>query len=123
MILVDTSIWIDHLRHGEPVLVGLLGANAVVGHPLILGELAMGSLRERAKFLAALAKLPQAAVAANHEVMRVVEGHSLFGKGLGYIDAHLLASVMLTPGTRLWTRDKTLMSSALAVGLDDPGFD
>ncbi|MDE3010207.1 MAG: type II toxin-antitoxin system VapC family toxin [Pseudomonadota bacterium] len=120
MILVDTSVWIDHLRRTEPALVDLLHSNAVAGHPFVLGELAMGSLRERAKVLASLAKLPQTAVAGNHEVLRVVEGHRLFGKGLGYIDAHLLAAVMLTPGTRLWTRDKTLMSAAIAAGLADP---
>ena len=122
MILVDTSVWIDHLRRGEPALADLLGSGAVVGHPFVLGELAMGGLRERAKVLAALAKLPQVTVARDHEVMRMVDGHRLFGKGLGYVDAHLLTAVMLTPGARLWTRDKVLLSSAAAVGLLDPGF-
>lgn len=122
MILVDTSVWIDHLRRSEPALVELLQSNAVAAHPFVLGELAMGSLRERGKVLGALSRLPQTKVASNPEVLRVVEGHGLFGKGLGYIDAHLLTAVMLTPGTRLWTRDKTLMSAAVAAGLADPGL-
>ena len=122
MILVDTSVWVDHLRRCEPALVDLLGSGAVAGHPFVLGELAMGSLRERAKVLTALAKLPQATVAKHHEVMRVVEGHRLFGKGLGYIDAHLLTAVMLTPHARLWTRDKVLQASAQAISIVDAGF-
>jgi predicted nucleic acid-binding protein len=123
MTLVDTSVWIDHLRHGEPKLVDLLAASAVVVHPFVLGELAMGGLRQRSRVLGALGQLPKTAVARDHEVMQLVERHQLFGRGLGYIDAHLLAAVLLTPGACIWSRDKTLQAAAAAMTLADPRLD
>lgn len=108
MILVDTSIWIDHLRQGDPTLVRLLSAGQVLAHPFITGELALGSLRNRAAVLDALDELPRASVATDQEVLRFIETAQLFGQGIGYIDAHLLAAVRLAPGSRLWTRDKRL---------------
>lgn len=110
MILVDTSIWIDHLRQGNEHLVHLLGAGRVVTHPYVIGELALGSLQNRNAVLGGLKDLPQTSVATDDEVLQFVEINSVFGRGISYIDAHLLAAVRLAPGTKLWTRDKRLLS-------------
>lgn len=112
MILVDTSIWIDHLHRAEPVLIELLNASDVAGHPMVVGELALGVLRDREVILAALTDLASVRVATHGEVMRFIERRRLYGRGLSLVDVHLLASVLLTPGTALWTRDKRLRSSA-----------
>ena len=112
MILIDTSIWIDHLRRGDAVLTDLLGGGRVLGHPFVLGELATGSLRQRAIILHALSGLPQAIVAQGSEVLDFIEREALFGTGLGYIDVHLLASTRLTPGGLLLTRDRRLLAAA-----------
>ncbi len=112
MILVDTSVWVDHLRHGEPQLVALLEANAVVMHPFVVGEIACGSLADRVLTLELLQHLPNAVVAENDEVLTYIESESLQGKGIGYVDVHLLASVALG-GIKLWTRDKRLLKIAL----------
>ncbi len=117
MILVDTSIWIDHLRHIETGLVGLLQSGQVLGHPFVIGELALGQLRQRDVVLDALAGLPQAGVAHDDEVRRFIGQQALFGLGIGYVDAHLLASVRLTPDAMLWTRDKRLQSAAERLSL------
>ena len=106
MMLVDTSIWIDHLRQSNEKLVRLLGAGQVLAHPYVIGELALGNLRNRRAVLDALQGLPQATVATDDEVLHFIETNALFGIGIGYIDAHLLAALRLSPGTRLWTRDK-----------------
>lgn len=108
MILVDTSVWIDYLRSGDVELVNHLNDNRVLIHPFILGELACGNLRQRSEILALLGDLQQSSVATDKEVMFFIEQHHLMGKGIGYIDMHLLASVSLTDGARLWTRDKHL---------------
>ncbi|MGH3358551.1 MAG: type II toxin-antitoxin system VapC family toxin [Nocardioidaceae bacterium] len=118
MILVDTSIWIDHLHRSEPSLVGALNRSAVVQHPMIAGELALGSLRDRAGVLALLNAMPSVLVATHAEVMEFVEENLLYGCGLGLVDAHLLASVRLTRGASLWTRDKRLAASAERLGID-----
>lgn len=112
MILVDTSVWIDHLRQGNAHLAHLLGIGQVFTHPYIIGELALGSLQNRNAVLGGLKDLPQACVATDDEVLQFVETNAVFGRGIGYIDAHLLAAVRLAPGTRLWTRDKRLLSAS-----------
>jgi predicted nucleic acid-binding protein len=117
MILVDSSIWIDHLRGSDAALTGLLGGGRVLTHPFIIGELAMVSLRQRDVFLNALRDLPQAVVAADEEVLGFISQHVLFGLGIGYVDAHLLAAARLTPGASLWTRDKRLHDVAKSLGL------
>lgn len=117
MILVDTSVWINHLRHDLPALRQLLEKGRVLCHPSIVGELAMGSLRKRSVILSALEALPRAEVAREEEVLGYVTDHSLFGIGIGYIDAHLLASAQLTSGSRLWTSDKRLQEVATKLDL------
>lgn len=117
MILVDTSVWIDHLRYGDSSLVNLLNTGQVLAHPFVIGELALGSLRQRDVILDTLNNLPRAKIAADEEVLAFINQSKLAGLGVGYIDAHLLASVRLTPGTLLWTRDKRLCAAASQLGL------
>lgn len=112
MVLVDTSVWIDHLRSNEPELVRLLESNRVLGHPFVRGELALGNLSKRQLILKALDNLPQAPVAFNDEMKVFIENHALFGLGIGFIDAHLLASTRLAVNAKLWTRDKRLLVTA-----------
>ena len=116
MILLDTSIWIDHLRQSDAQVVALLQADLVLAHPFVIGELACGNLKSRADILGLLSTLPQAGVALEHEVLFFIDRHKLMGLGIGYIDAHLLAATTLTEGAKLWTRDKRL--DALAQQLD-----
>lgn len=117
MILVDASVWIDHLRADDERLTALLDGDAVLGHPFIMGELALGNLRQREVVLRALRRLPQATVASDQEVLRLIDRQPLFGRGIGYVDAHLLAAVRLTADTRLWTRDRRLRIVAAELGL------
>ena len=117
MILVDTSVWIGHLRQTDAQLVQLLNAGQVLVHPFIIGELALGNLGNRAVMLGALRDLPEVAMAMDDEVIQFIETHSLYGMGIGYIDAHLLASVRLTPGARLWTHDKRLRTASVQLGM------
>ena len=112
MILVDSSVWIDPFRSGDAALAGLLNQARVLIHPFIVGELALGNFRQRAVVFDALRGLPQAVVATDDEVLGFIERHALFGLGIGYIDAHLLAAVGLTPGSSLLTRDKRLAAAA-----------
>lgn len=111
MVLVDTSVWVDHLRRGNADLAGLLEEQEVLCHPFILGELACGNLRKRAEVLALLAALPGANVAEDGEVLHLLEAKRLHGKGLGWVDAHLVASALLTDSA-LWTLDKPLQRAA-----------
>jgi predicted nucleic acid-binding protein len=108
MILVDTSVWIDHLRRGVSALAGILEQGSVLMHPFILGELACGNLKNRAELLRLLQDLPRAQAATDAEVLDLIERRALMGRGIGYIDAHLLASAVLTDTAPLWTRDKLL---------------
>ena len=108
MILVDTSIWVDHLRASNRQLAALLEAGQVLAHPFVTGELALGRLRQRDLVLNALSDLPQAKVATDEEVRHFVDQHALFGVGIGHVDAHLLAAIRLTATAALWTRDKRL---------------
>ncbi|MDT0263783.1 type II toxin-antitoxin system VapC family toxin [Jatrophihabitans lederbergiae] len=117
MILVDTSVWIDHLRTGEPDLAALLQDGHVLAHPWVTGELALGHLARRSEILGLLGNLPQATAATDVEVLSLIARHQLFGLGIGYVDAHLLAATMLTTGARLWTRDKRLAAVAAQHGL------
>jgi hypothetical protein len=117
MILVDTSVWIDHLRGpGDPYLIDLLQKNSVWTHPWIVGEIACGNMRHRARVLRELQKLPHLLVAQDREVLFLIERHRLMGKGIGYIDAHLVAAA-LAQGARFWTRDKRLKSVAANLGI------
>jgi predicted nucleic acid-binding protein len=108
VILVDTSVWVAHLRVADKALAALLGAGAVLVHPFVIGELALGNLHQRELVLNALSDLPRASIASDDEVLRFIGHHALFGRGVGYVDAHLLASVKLTAGSALWTNDKKL---------------
>jgi hypothetical protein len=109
MILVDTSIWVDHLRKGDAELERLLEHGSVLTHPFVIGELALGSIPKRHVFLTSIRDLPKATMAEDDEVLRFISEYSLFGLGVGYVDVHLLAAVKLTPGASLWTRDKQLL--------------
>ncbi len=117
MILVDTSVWVDHLRKDSPELSALLNDGLVVCHPFVIGELACGNMRNRAEILPLLTALPSATPAGHDEVLRLVSDHELRGKGLGWVDVHLLASSMLT-GCALWTRDKALSAAAQTLNVD-----
>src|SRR5271165_1256787 len=103
MILVDTSIWVDHLRASDRMLTILLNSGQVLSHPFVIGELALGSLRQRNLVLAALQNLPRSNVATDLEVLHFIDRHVLWGLGIGYIDAHLLAAAQLTAATAIWT--------------------
>jgi predicted nucleic acid-binding protein len=108
---------VDHLRSGYPVLTTLLNAGQVMGHHFVIGEIALGSLSQRGAILVAMHDLPIAMQASDSEVQAFIESRPLFGLGIGYIDAHLLASTRLTPGANLWTRDKRLHSIASRLDL------
>jgi predicted nucleic acid-binding protein len=112
LILADTSVWIDHFRRGNKDLQKALNQGQVVIHPWIIAELALGSLRDRAKTLAMLDLLPQAGVAQISELRLMIEARHLYNLGIGLTDAHLVASVFLNPPTLLWTRDKQLRKVA-----------
>lgn len=116
MILADTSVWIDHLRAGNNDLQKLLQQGQIVIHPFVIAELALGSLRERTKTLALLDLLPQVQVAQTNEVRLTIEARRLHNLGIGLIDAHLIASILISPSTLLWTRDKPLRKAAERLG-------
>lgn len=120
MILVDTSVWVDHLRKTEEKLESLLNRGLVLTHPFVIGELACGNLRNRDEILSLLGALPQAELASHEEVLHLVAERKLHGKGLGWVDVHLLAAALLADSP-LWTRDKTLASVAreLEAGIVD----
>ena len=112
MILVDTSIWVDHLRNTEAQLVHLLERELVLSHPFVIGELALGQLRQRNKVLGLLSDLRHASIATHNEVTQFIDQKKIYGRGIGYVDAHLLASALLEAGVKLWTRDKRLQQIA-----------
>jgi len=116
MTLVDTSVWIDHLRQGDDELVAALLAGQVLIHPWVVGELACGNLRDRKQVLDLLQSLPLSPVAAENEVLFFIDQHALMGRGIGYVDVHLLASARLAKA-RLWTRDKRLTIVANELGI------
>ncbi len=116
MVLADTSVWIEHLRHGEPDLASLLSAGRVFMHPFVSGELACGNLRGRAAILADLEALPRTTTGSHKEVLTLIENRRLWGRGIGWIDAHLLVASLLS-NCRLWTNDAKLAKVAADLGL------
>ena len=116
MILVDTSVWIEHLRAGSDRLRSLLFDEQVLCHPFIVGELACGTLRNRREILGMLRALPEAHLVEHEEVLSFLEARRLYGCRLGWVDAHLLASTLLT-GCALWTFDKPLRRAAAALNV------
>jgi predicted nucleic acid-binding protein len=120
VILVDTSVWVEHLRAGEAALAALLEKGQVLTHPFVIGELALGNLRNRDFVMAALTDLPSAVVATDAEVIAFIDRYALFGRGIGYVDAHLLAAARLTAGASLWTNDKRLKGVGETLGLAAP---
>jgi len=112
MILVDTSVWVDHLRDGTPALAAALEQGRVLTHPFVLGELACGNLKNRSEVLQLLGELPAAPMATDPEALDFIERRALMGRGIGYVDVHLLASVALAGTSQLWTRDKRLAAVA-----------
>jgi len=119
VILVDTAVWIDHFRDGDPRLVARLDRGVVLAHPWVTGELALGRMRDRAEILRLLGQLPQAPVATATELLALIERHELYGLGIGYVDAQLLAATMLTGGATLWTHDRRLAAAAEHLGVCD----
>lgn len=117
MILADTSVWIDHFRSVDVEMLMQLDKRNIVMHPMIVAELALGSLRDRAETLAFLDWLPSVRVVRLDEVRRMVEARSLYCRGIGLIDAHLIASALINPSTLLWTKDKRLASVAESLGI------
>lgn len=117
MIIVDSCVWVDHLRRADPTLQQLLEVGGVLSHPFIVGELALGSLRQRQIILNEMGRLPAAIVATPSEVLWLIDEASLFNLGIGYVNAHLLASTQLTPSASLWTRDKRLLGAAQRLSL------
>jgi hypothetical protein len=117
VILVDTSVWIAHLRAANATLLGYLSTYQVACHDFILGELAVGSLHPRTSVMQSLGNLPRLPMAKPAEVLHVIETRQLHGVGIGYVDAHLLASLLIAPGTRLMTADRRLAASAERCGV------
>ncbi|MBF5057022.1 PilT protein-like protein [Alcanivorax sp. 521-1] len=118
MVLVDTSVWVDHLRVGDAGLVRLLEDHRVRMHPFVVGELACGNLARRDQVLELLRGLPGVPVADQDEVLFLIERHGLMGRGIGFVDAHLLAATRLSGATTLWTRDRRLAEAARLLGVD-----
>ena len=118
MILADTTIWIDHLKHGDSELQRRLHGDEILMHPFVAGELALGPLPDRKKTILYLDSLPRVRVAQQSEVRHMIEMHALHNRGIGLIDAHLVAAVLLNPGTVLWTRDGNLRKIAAGLKMD-----
>lgn len=120
MIILDTSIWIDHARQNNDYLFELFRRGQVLIHPFMIGEVALGSLRDRDTIIASLLEMPRPQIADEEEVLSLIRNRFLAGSGIGYVDAHLLASARLTPEALLWTRDKRLRRVAEAMDLAYP---
>lgn len=116
-VLVDTSVWVDYLRSGNSDLAGLLNNNRVLMHPMVIGELACGNLKNRRALMTLWTSLNSLMPASHDEVLYFIEHQRLMGKGIGYVDVHLLASITLISDVTLWTRDKRLESVASNMGL------
>jgi predicted nucleic acid-binding protein len=114
--LADSSVWVDHLRHDNARLSRSLVDGEIACHSFVIGELACGFLTKRTEILTLLEKLPSVPVADHDEVLRLVEARRLYGRGLGWIDMHLLASALLSR-TSIWTLDKALSRAARSLGL------
>jgi predicted nucleic acid-binding protein len=118
MMLADTTIWIDHLRRGDPELQRRLHNDEILMHPFVAGELALGPLPDRKKTILYLDSLPRVRSAQQSEVRHMIEIHALHNRGIGLIDAHLVAAVLLNPGTQLWTRDGSLRTIAARLKIE-----
>lgn len=116
MILLDTSVWVDHLRRNDPLVVAVLESGQAAVHAFVIGELACGNLKSRARVIDLLRALAQSAMATDDEVLYFVDRHKLMGRGIGYVDAHLLAAAAID-GSSLWTRDKRLREIAAELGV------
>jgi predicted nucleic acid-binding protein len=117
VILVDTSVWVQHFRDRNATLTELLERGGALIHPFVIGELALGNLRQRELVLRMLSRLSAASTATNVEVLRFIDHNALFGRGVGYVDVHLLAATRLTAGSQLWTLDKRLNDVAVELGM------
>ncbi|MEM7728016.1 MAG: PIN domain-containing protein [Pseudomonadota bacterium] len=117
MRLVDSSIWIDHIRRKDAELTDWLLSEDVLTHPMVVGEVLMGSIANRALVARSMDELPSAVIASHQEVRALAEQYTLYGRGIGFVDAHLLASTRLTMGARLETRDRRLKALAVALGV------
>jgi predicted nucleic acid-binding protein len=117
MILADSTIWIDHLRHGDLELQRRLDGNEIAMHPFVAGELVLGPLPARLKTIFYLDSLPQIPAALTDEVRHMIEDLKLYNRGIGWTDAHLIAAVLIHPSTRLWTRDKALRTIAESLAI------
>lgn len=116
MILVDTSVWIDHFRVSEWQLVQWIAEDLVLTHPFVIGEVSLGNFKRRSSVIEWFQDLTRVDRAEDDEVLELIETHQLYGTGIGFVDCHLLASLRLTRGTRLWTRDKRLKAAGEAMG-------
>ena len=116
MILLDTSVWVDHLRKGDSLAVRVLESGRAAVHAFVIGELACGNLKARARVIDLLQSMAQLAMAADDEVLHFIETRKLMGRGIGYVDAHLLAAVTIGSAL-LWTRDKRLREIATELGV------
>ena len=112
MILVDTSVWVNHFRRGEPILSAALEAGEVLTHAFVIGEIACGNLKRRSEVLSLMRELPPSPTATDEEAQHFIDQHKLMGRGIGYIDVHLLASALLAGNATLWTHDKRLSATA-----------
>jgi predicted nucleic acid-binding protein len=122
VILLDASVWIDHIRSPDQSASELLDHGEVLCHPFVIGEVGMGQFRDRRRVLEQMRRLEAAEIASDDEVMVLVDRYGLFGRGIGYVDAHLLAAAFLTPGAKLWTRDKQLRAAAVQLKLAAEGL-
>ena len=120
MVLVDTSVWIEHLRYGDETLARLLEGNQVLTHPFVIGELACGNLADRDEILSRLMDLPVLSAATESEALYFLDRNQLMGRGIDYIDVHLLAATALAPPAQLWTRDKRLEAVSRSLNLSVP---
>jgi predicted nucleic acid-binding protein len=117
VILADTSIWVDYLRNRNPEMQTLLSNGQIAMHPFIVAEIALGSLHKRRKILDDMEALLEVKVAQLNEVRHMIEAHTLYSKGIGLTDAHLLASCLMTPGMQLWTRDRAMEKVSGSLGI------
>ena len=120
MILADTSVWIDYFRLADADFGRLLLSSKVLGHPHIVGEIALGGVRPRSSEMRLLMELPSATLASDEDVLRLIDQEKIAGSGVGYVDCHLLASARLTPGAKLWTHDRKLYVLATRLGVNRP---
>lgn len=117
MILADSSIWIDHLRHRDEALLKLIADVQLLVHPFVIGEVALGHIRSRIKLLTEMNEFEEPVLATDEEVLLLIERMELAGKGLGLVDVHLLGSTLVTVDAKLWTRDKRLAAAASEAGV------